>query len=198
METKIDTILALCEKGSGVVTAAQVSSAGLPRALLPYLVSKGSLLKMARGVYCLPDVWGDELALIQYRFRTGLFAEDSALWLADLSDRTPERPCLSFPAKHNVSTARASGVRCVRSPVGCHGLGVVNYLTPHGNVIRGYSPERTLCDILRPHAHADPQLVRDAFRRWAVRPGRDIPALLDFSRLLGVVEKVQSYLEVLP
>lgn len=198
MRTKIDSILALCDKGNGVVTATQVSSAGLPRALLPYLVSKGALSKMARGVYCRPDVWEDELALLQHRFRTGVFAEDSALWLADLSDRTPERPCLSFPAKHNVSAARADGVRCVRSPVGCHGLGVVDYRTPNGNVVRGYSPERTLCDILRPRAHADPQLVRDAFRRWAVRPGRDIPALLDFARLLGVGEKVQSYLEVLP
>lgn len=57
--------------------------------------------------------------------------------------------------------------------------------------------ERTLCDILHPHRHVDIQIVAEAFKRYATRSDKNIPALSEYAITLKVEKKLRAYLEVL-
>ena len=96
-------IIELASQNNGIVTAAMISSAGISRGSLKYLADTGRLDQVSRGVYTLPEVWEDEFVSIQERYKRGVFALDTALFLHDLTDRTPHKFHMAFPYGYNTS-----------------------------------------------------------------------------------------------
>ena len=190
-------ILKLARLHGGMVTAGQVTAAGILRGNLGALVAQGRLERAGRGVYVLPDAPEDEWFSLQSRFKQGVFSLQSALFLHGLTDQTPDRFCLTFPAGYNTGTVRKEHVRVDRVKTDLHGLGVVEVKTPYGHTIRAYDAERTLCDILKGRNRTDAHIVSDAFKRYARRRKKDIPRLSAYAKALRVEGRVRAYLEAL-
>lgn len=195
--TDSQQILELAERNNGVVTTAMVVEAGFSRGSLKYLSDKGSLEHSSRGVYVLPGAWEDEFFAIQNRYKRGIYSLETALFLFDLTDRTPIKFHMTFPSTYNLSNPKRDGIVCrgVKEPL--YSLGITEVTTPNGNRVRAYSVERTLCDILRPRNHTDIQVVTDAFKRYVAKREKDIPLLSEYAKASHVEEKLRSYLEVL-
>lgn len=194
---RINEIITLMRQNGGILTGREASERGLSRTFLPYLAKHGRVERTGRGVYQLPTVWQDPLWLLQHRFQRGIFSLSTALYLLGLSDRTPEQYDMTFPSSYNASAAKKEGVKCSFSSPSLYGLGIVSVQTAWGKPVLAYCAERTLCELLRKRAHADPQLVSTAFRRYVSRPGADVSLLLSFASQFHVERLAQSYLEVL-
>ena len=190
-------ILELAERNNGVITTAMVVEAGFSRGILKYLVDNGNLEKASRGVYTLPEVWEDEFINIQSRFKRGIFSLDTALFLCDLTDRTPGRYHMTFPSNYNLSGPKNEGILCSGSKEPLYSLGCSDLTTPGGNIVRAYNAERTLCDVLRTRNHTDVQIVTDAFKKYTARKNRNVPLLSEYARALKVENRLRAYLEVL-
>jgi predicted transcriptional regulator of viral defense system len=195
--TRSKQILSLAEQHHGVVTTAMVVSAGLPRGSLKYLADTGRLDRASRGVYILPDVCDDEMVNIQSRYKRGIFSLNTALFLCDLTDRTPRTFHMTFPNTYNLTGPKRYGILCHGTKEPLYSLGVEDLKTPGGNSVRAYGAERTLCDILKPQSRTDIQMIADAFKRYVARKDRNIPLLSEYARILGVEKRVRTYLEVL-
>lgn len=192
-----DQILELVRQNNGVITTAMVVNEGFSRGSLKYLADIGRLEHAARGVYTLPEAWEDEFINIQSRYKRGIYSLDTALFLCDLTDRTPVRFHMTFPSTYNLTNPKKDGIVCSGSKEPLYSLGVTDLTTPGRNTVKGYCAERTLCDILKPKNHTDIQLVSDAFKRYAARKDKNIPLLSQFAKVLRVEERLRSYLEVL-
>lgn len=192
-----EEIIRMAKENNGTVTTAMVVEAGFSRGNIKYLADKGMIEKSARGVYILPEVWGDEIFNLQNRFKRGIYSHETALFLWDLTDRTPNRYHMTFPANYNLTNPKEENVQCVQCMEALYELGIANAMTPGGNEVRAYSMERTLCDILRPHSRVDIQIVTEAFKRYANRSDRNIPVLSEYAKMLKVETKLRTYLEVL-
>ena len=190
-------ILELAKQNNGMITTAAAVNAGFSRGSLKYLLDVGRLVRPSRGVYILPEVWEDEFVNIQSRYKRGIYALDTALFLCDLTDRTPMKFHMVFPPTYNLSNPKQDGIVCSRTKEPLYSLGATELTTPGGNKVRSYSAERTLCDILKPRNHTDVQLVTDAFKRYTAGKEKNIPLLSEYARQLHVEEKLRSYLEVL-
>ena len=166
-----DMILQMAQENNGTITTAMVTEAGISRGNLKYLTDTGKLERSGRGVYVLPEIWEDELFAVQNRFKRGIFSCDTALFLWNMTDRTPNKFCMTFPATETK--------------------------TPAHNTVRVYNRERTLCDILKKSNQIDIQLITQAFKEYTTLPDKNIALLSDYSKLFRVSEKVRSYLEVL-
>lgn len=195
--TNTQKLLKLAQENNGIVTNAMVVSVGIPRGTLKYLSDTHVLEKVARGVYTLPEAWEDEFVNIQTQFKRGIFSLGTALFLCDLTDRTPSRFHMVFPSTYNLSGPKRKQIICSSSKEPLYSLGVVDLKTPGGNTVRGYCAERSLCDVLRPRNHVDIQVISDAFKRYASWKRKNIPLLSEFARRLRVEEKLRTYLEVL-
>lgn len=193
----LDQIMQLAENNNGTITAAMVAKAGYSRGNLQYLVDKSLLEKAARGVYILPQMWEDEMFNLQMRLKRGVFSLETALFLWDLTDRTPNNYSITFPSSYNVSWAKKQKVRCVQCKDELFELGVDKTITPSGNTVNVYNIERTLCDILKPRNSVDIQIVSDAFKRYATSKNKNIPLLSEYAKKLKVEKRLRSYLEVL-
>ncbi|MBO5518053.1 MAG: type IV toxin-antitoxin system AbiEi family antitoxin domain-containing protein [Firmicutes bacterium] len=195
--TESKRILELANQNNGMVTTAMVVGSGLSRGSLKYLADRGYMERTSRGVYILPQNWEDEFVNMQNRYKRGIYSLGTALFLCDLTDRTPGRFHMTFPSTYNLSNPKKVGIICNGAKEPLYSLGVTELTTPGGNKVRGYSAERTLCDILRARSHTDIQIVTDAFKRYSARKERNIPLLSEYAKALRVEDKVRSYLEVL-
>ena len=72
-------ILEIAKQNNGVVTTEMVVEEGISRGSLKYLADGKMLDRVARGVYTLPEVWGDEFVNLQTRYKRGIFALETAL-----------------------------------------------------------------------------------------------------------------------
>ena len=192
-----EEIIKMAKENNGTVTTAMVVAAGFSRGNIKYLVDKGMIEKSARGIYILPEVWDDEIFNLQNRFKRGIYSHETALFLWDLTDRTPNRYHMTFPVNYNLTKPKEENIRCVQCNKELYDLGIAEVTTPGENTVRAYSVERTLCDILRPHSHVDIQIVTEAFKRYVSRSDKNIPILSEYAKILKVETRLRSYLEVL-
>ena len=193
----IEKIIKMAQENNGTVTTAMVVAAGFSRGNIQYLVDKGMIEKSARGVYVLPEVWDDEIFNLQNRFKRGIYSHETALFLWDLTDRTPNRYHMTFPVNYNLTKPKQENIRCVQCKKELYELGIEEVTTPGRNTVRAYSVERTLCDIIRPHSRVDVQVVTEAFKHFITRADKNIPVLSEYAKLLKVETRLRSYLEVL-
>lgn len=195
--TMSEKILRLAAEHQGQLTSSMVTERGWSRGVLSYLVRKGSLECVQRGVYVLPGAWEDEFVCYQSRFTKGIFSHETALYLWDLTDRTPSSFHATFPSAYNTASARKAGLICTQTKPEWYALGITEGKTPAGHCVSVYNREHTLCDLLRPRAHADIQQLTEAFRRYVRAEDRNIPLLSDYARRIGVSTQLKPYLEVL-
>lgn len=195
--TAADKVLRLAEENNGTVTTSMVTAAGFSRSVLKYLCDTGKLERSGRGVYILPEAWDDEMYILQTRYKRGVFSHDTALFLWDLTDRTPKRYCMTFPAAYNITSAKKDNIKFSQSVESLYELGLTEIKTPAQNTVKVYNRERTLCDILRKGSRTDIQIITQAFKEYVKLPDKNIALLSEYSERLKVSEKVRSYLEVL-
>jgi predicted transcriptional regulator of viral defense system len=193
----VQTILEIAQGSNGFISASQATSAGIPRRCLSELVAAGKLVQVERGLYSLPDAWEDEFVIAQHRFARGVFSHESALFLHDLTDRTPPFLTMTFPRSYNASRVRKAGIIARTCAESVLGLGLIQISTPSGNMVKAYDRERTLCDAVRGQLVVDVQIVNPAMKTYATMRGKDIGKLLAYARELGVERKIRNYMEIL-
>lgn len=192
-----EKIIEMAKDNNGIVTTAMITAAGFSRGNIKYLCEKGIIEKSARGVYIIPEVWDDEIFNLQNRFKKGIYSHETALFLLDLTDRTPNQYHMTFPISYNLTKVKEANIQCTQCKKELYDLGVSEVKTPAGNSVFVYNAERTLCDILRTHVQVDIQLVSEAFKRYTSSKNKNIPLLSEYAKLLKVEKKLRTYLEVL-
>ena len=195
--TVMEQIIKLAKNNNGIVTSEMVRNANISRGNLKYMADKGYLEKTARGVYILPEIWEDEFINLQSRFKKGIFSNETALFLLDMTDRTPNYYCMTFPSNYNLSNPKKESIHCFRANKELYDLGVVLLKTPNGNTVRTYGIERTLCDILKPTNCIDIQIISEAFKRYTCAKEKNIPLLSEYAKKLKVENRLRNYLELL-
>ena len=194
--TIIETILQMARQNNGIVTTEVVVAKGIARGNIKYMENKGLLEKSARGVYILPESWENDFCNIQTRFKKGIFSLETALFLWNLSDRTPNYYCMTFPSTYNLTAAKSQNILCTQQKNEFYELGIVEVPTPGGIMVKAYNIEKTLCDIIRSNK-TDIQIITSAFKNYVKLKERNIPLLSEYAKILNVENKVRNYLEVL-
>lgn len=190
-------IMQIVKANRGIVTTTQVTEAGIPRRCLGAMVQSGTLHRVDRGVYTLPEIWEDELFFLQYRFSKGIFSHETALYLHGMTDRTPMRYTMTFPFGYNTGNVKKRGLVAKLSTEEVYILGIMTLSSPSGNPIQAYDIERTLCDIAKARHKADIQVVNQAMKMYAGSRDKDIAKLMNYADILRVKPKVLTYMEIL-
>ncbi len=181
---------------NGIITAEEVTAAGLHRSILQELVKNGELYRFGRGLYVRTSVWEDDLYLLQRKYGRGIYSHDTSLYLLGYSDRTPALYTMTFPKGYNSPSLKQECINIKRVIPQNYSFGVIELQSPCGNPIRVYDLERTLCDILR-GSGSDIQIVGAAMKKYATSKEKNIHKLMQYADQLRVKSKVLRYMEVL-
>lgn len=185
----------MLEENNGFVTAEQVSDYGIPRRCLSELTDAGTVVRVDRGIYALPEVWEDEMFILQYRLSKGIFSHETALYLHNMTDRTPHRYTMTFPHGYNTGNAKKQNIIVRTVLPKLYELGLTDITSPAGNTLKAYDIERTLCDIIK--NKSDIQIISQAMKAYATSKHKDISKLIGYAEQLRVKAKILTYMEVL-
>jgi predicted transcriptional regulator of viral defense system len=192
---KIENML---RENNGVVTAAAVRAAGISPSYLSQMVESGKLDRPERGIYVLPSVYVDEMYVLFAKNKDIVFSHLSALYLHDLTDRTPLKLSITLPRTRNASKLIKTGlVEIKRSNEQTHGMGQIWMTSPSGFQIPVYDMERTICDIVKNRKHTDPQILSDALKIYAKRKDKNLTRLAVYAKTLKAEAPLRVYMEVL-
>jgi predicted transcriptional regulator of viral defense system len=182
---------------NGVLLTSDLNEHDIPREYLSLLIEKGEIVREARGVYATPDAFIDEMFLLQTRYSSAIFSHDTALYLHDLTDRTPFSYSVTVPSGYNATSLKRNGVKVYFIERNLHELGKSSVNSPHGNELAVYDLERTICDVVRSRNQIDVQLVNEALKRYSRHLQRNINRLYTYAHHLRVERIIRNYIEVL-
>ncbi|MBR2705345.1 MAG: type IV toxin-antitoxin system AbiEi family antitoxin domain-containing protein [Clostridia bacterium] len=192
--TPVDKIKELIKKNNGIITTKMLSENNIHRQYLKQLVDEGYVVQCARGVYSLPDIYLDEYYLTTCAYSNAIYSHSTALYLYDLTDRTPMALDVTFP----------SNVRPDNFMINAHyinkerfELGATTMKREDGTEIRVYNLERTICDIIRDRNKIDSQIFNDAIKGYMKRSDKNLNLLYEYAKIFGISKILKMYLEVL-
>lgn len=193
----IDKLEELLKKQHGTIVSSDLSSYDIPRVYLQMMVSEGKLDKVGRGIYVSIDSIEDVLYSTQAKYPKIVYSHETALYLHSLSDRTPDLYSSTVPSGYKVVGNMSNQMKFYYIDKKLHQLGVVTMLSNHGNPIKVYNVERTICDIIRSRNRIDVQLLTDALKKYTRTKYTDISLLLSYARELKIEKILKHYLEIL-
>ena len=171
--------------------------AGLSKTTLSKLENDGLIVRVARGQYILPDELPDEPYLWQLRMPRLIYSHETALFMHDMAERTPQRHNITLPNDVRLSSTFPGDVKVYMIKPELFEVGLISLPSKMGHSVRAYDVERTICDILRSRNKIDGQTVAAAMKNYADRPGKDLSKLGGYAALFRVTKILRRYLEVL-
>jgi len=154
----MSTVDKLLVDNQGLITYSRVKELGIPYSAIKKMLNRGEIVKEESGIYRLPDTYVDELFVLQYRFPSGVYSLETALWLHGLSLTVPFEPVMSFPYGKNTKPMKEAGIKPIVMRANYED-GIVEVTTPGGQQVRVYEKERTLAEVLRPVYKVDVQII---------------------------------------
>jgi predicted transcriptional regulator of viral defense system len=193
----IDRIRDILKNQNGILLTSDLTKYGIPRTYLSILVKKGEIQQISRGVYSASNYMVDEMYSIQTRYKGAIFSHETALYLLELTDRTPLFYSATVPSGYNATSLKASGIKVYFVNRGLYPLGLITIKSPHGNDIKTFNLERTICDVLRNRNRIDVQFINESLKRYADKRERNIDMLYSYGKQFRIQKIIREYFEVL-
>ena len=182
-----------------VITNKEAEELGYSRHNLSELTKSGQLERLRPGLYQLKGKVIDDFILISSNSNRIIFSHQTALYLHDLSDRTPNLFHISVPQGYNAShiKKRYEGLQVHYVKKDLYEIGKTEIKSPQGNFIPVYDIERTICDIIIDREKIDKQIFTEALKRYFKSPNKNLRRLIKYSRLFKIEDEIRKYMEVL-
>lgn len=193
----LEKLKKLIEKQHGTILSADLDRNEIPRVYLQKMLAEGQLERVARGVYVSIDSIEDEMYFMQTKYPKLIYSHETALYLHGLSDRAPFQYSASVPSGYKVVGNVADRFKIYYVKKELHEQGVETVKSAHGNPIRTYILERTICDLIRSRNRIDVQILNDALKRFVKIKSADYSILMDHAKKLRVETVLKNYLEAL-
>ena len=182
-----------------IITNKEAEELKYSRHNLSELTKSGQLERLKPGLYQLKGKVIDDFVLISSNSNRIIFSHQTALYLHDLSDRTPNVFHISVPQGYNASHIKKRyedlQVHYVKKDL--YEMGKTEIKSPQGNLIPVYVIERIICDIIIDREKIDKQIFTEAMKRYFKLPNKNLIRLIKYSRLFKIEDEVRKYMEVL-
>ena len=182
-----------------VITNKEAEELGYTRHDLSELTKSGQLERLRPGLYQLKGKVIDDFVLISSNSNRIIFSHQTALYLHDISDRTPNVFHISVPQGYNASHIKNRykdlQVHYVKKDL--YEIGKTEIKSSQGNLIPVYDIDRTICDIIIDRERIDKQIFTEAIKRYFKSQNKNLRRLIKYSRLFKIENKIRKYMEVL-
>lgn len=187
----------LLKRQNGFFTCSQAQEAGISKSALADMVEKNILERAAHGIYISADSFGDDMFIKQIAVPKLIYSHETALFLHELTDRTPNIYSVTVPSNYKPSKRILDSCKVYYVSPDIYLLGVTEKRNGMGNLVRVYDKDRTICDVLRSRNRMDIQVMTDAIRQYAAAPEKDLNKLYHYAEQFKVTKILRQYMEVL-
>ncbi|SLM18443.1 conserved hypothetical protein [uncultured spirochete] len=195
-ETEQKVLSIIAAKG-GYARAGALRAEGIHSSQLSALVESGALVRLKRGLYALANgIERSELVDIQKAIPGGIFCLGTALSIHGIGTWEPPEIQLAIRRDYRIAIPDFPPVRLFSFSGTRFELGIIEKSVGTGT-IRVYDREKTICDIIRFRNTLGVDIAMEALREYLKEHTRNIPRLLEYSKLLRMEGPMRGYLEAL-
>lgn len=195
--TNYEKILTIANTNKGFVTTKEIVEKNINKMFLTKLVAKGKLIRLSRGYYGLPDYIEDDYYKIISKSKNAIFSLNTALYLHNLSERTPLVYNITVPYGYKGSLQKDKNVILNFVKRNLLDLGVIEMASPFGMIIKTYNVERTICDIIKNKNKIDLEIYSKALKAYAYSNNKDLNKLIKYAKQMNIEKRVRECMEVL-
>lgn len=193
----LEKILQLVQKNDGYITTKEVVENNLNKMALKRLCDGGMLERISTGYYTLPNMINDDYYKIISKSKNAIFSYTTALFLHDLSDRTPLYFDITVPRGYGGQLQEIKIVSLHYVDKSVLNLGMKIIKSPFGMDIKCYDVERTICDIIKDKKNMDKEIYSKALKWYAERKDKDLLKLAKYSKKLNIEKEVVEIMQVI-
>ena len=194
---KYEQLWKIAEEGEGYLRTADVVAAGISRTYLAKFVKDNDFERAAQGVYVKPDVFPDELYILQTNNPQIIFSGETALYLQGLTDREYSGIFVTMPSGSNGSRMRSRGIYVHQTKEEIYRLGIEKIATNFGHDVRTYDKERCICDLVKAREKTEIQIFQTAIKEYMHRRDKKLSKLIEYAKVLNIRDEVMKYIEVM-
>lgn len=184
---------------NGVITTERALAAGITKDLLKRFVELQELVRLANGLYALPNEAIDEYIYFTHRIQQGIFSHETAAYLHGICTRMPLNYVMTVKVGDNVSRVKAVKENVIfkycRADI--FSLGQTTIVNPFGREVPVYNRERTILDLIKDKKRVDEQVFSEALKSYFASEDKDLLQLSKYAKDMKMESKVRMYLEVL-
>ncbi len=190
---KKELILNLAKNNNNILLVKDLEKNNIHRQYLKELVDEGILTWVSKGMYSLDNTDVNEFYIFAEQYKSGIFSHATALYLYNLTDRTPFNFDMTFTNRVRINNDLVIGHYCKEEN---HLLGQIDFEIEPNLFIKVYNIERTICDIIKDKNKIDIQIFNNMMKE-IVKRKIDFNLLHEYSKKLRIEKKVREYMEVL-
>ena len=194
---KKEELLKIVTENGGSITTKELSKYNINNYFLTSLVKEEKLIRVSRGYYTLPNTFSDDFYIILSKCKKAVFSDATALYLHNLSDRTPLIYDITLPYGYGNCYKGMTNVCLHYVKKENINLGMIEIESPFGMKIKTYDIERTICDIIKNKNKMDIEIFVKALKEYSRLKNKDLYNLMRYAKKLNVEKKVREYMEVL-
>lgn len=191
-----EKILSIMRKNGGCITTKELNSNNINRYFLTKMIEKKQINRISRGYYGLVNYNVDEYYKIISMSEKAVFSMNTALYLHNLSDRTPLIFDITVPYYYGGSLRKNKNVNLYFVNTSILDLGKIEIISPFGMKIKVYDKERTVCDIVKNRNHMDIEIFSKAIKKYINSDDKNLNKLMKYAQKLKIENKIREYMEV--
>ena len=180
-----------------IITTNELTKLNIPNVVLTRLIEKKKIERAKRGIYVLPNSFGDEYYTLLYGINDATYSYFTALYFHNLCERVP--------LKYDVTVKRNYGGTLIKNEnVNLHyvdesilDLGRTKVKSPQGQEIVCYDIERCLCDLIKDKDNLYFEYVKYAFVKYYREEKHDTFKLYKYAKLMKIEKQVHEFMEAL-
>lgn len=186
------------KKHNGVMRTSELNNLGFNSRHILELLNEEKMVKLKRGVYQLSgDIDTPDEVIIAKLFPSAVLYLNSALFYYDYTDRIPSS--WQIAVDKNVAKSQFKITYPVITPFYLEkkfmNIGVTEYYIDNVK-IKIFDKDRTICDILRYEKKLDKEVFNKAIQSYVKDKGKNINKLMEYAKVLRVVNKIKIYIGV--
>ena len=189
-------ILKIMKNNGGYITTKELEKNNINRYFLTKMVERKQINRISRGYYGLVNYNADEYYKIISMCEKAVFSMNTALYLNNLSDRTPLVFDVTVPYYYGGSLRKNDKVKLYFVKNSILDLGKIEITSPFGMKIKVYDKERTICDIVKNRNNIDMEIFSKAIKNYINSNNKNLNKLMKYAKELKIEKKIKEYIEV--
>ena len=186
-------IIEFLENNNGYISTSDFLNLNISKPMINKFIDLGLIRKVSHGLYISNELVEDEYYIIQKKYSFAIFSYNTAFHILNMTNRTPYEIDITVPRG---KTIRGDyNVHYVTENY--YDIGIIETLSPCGNVVRIYNAERSICDMLRSDTEFDLELQNRILNYYFESENRNVDKLLEYAKIFNIYDKVNTIVEVM-
>ncbi len=180
-----------------IVTTDEITKLKIPKVALTRLIEKNKIERVKRGVYILPNSFGDEYYTLLLGVNDAIYSYFTALYFHDLCERVPLKYDITVKRNYGGTLIKNENVNLHYVDANTLNLGRIKIKSPQGQEIECYDIERCLCDLIKDKDNLYFEYVKYAFVKYYREEKHNTFKLYKYAKLMGIEKQVHEFMEAL-